>query len=84
METLVYSYRGPLKDLSYSGSAAVVNSEGKLLFYCGEPQKTVYMLSLIHIYGFVVCRTGQAELIDEYLGGFLPYIGKNAPVIVLF
>ena len=45
METLVYSYRGPLKDLSYSGSAAVVNSEGKLLFYCGEPQKTVYMRS---------------------------------------
>ena len=45
METLVYSYRGPLKDLSYSGSAAVVNSEGKLLLYCGEPQKTVYMRS---------------------------------------
>lgn len=33
------SYSWAVKDLSYSGSAAVVNSEGKLLFYCGEPPK---------------------------------------------
>lgn len=45
MEALVYSYRGPLKDLSYSGSAAVVNSEGTLLWYCGDPQRIVYLRS---------------------------------------
>lgn len=45
METLVYSYRGALRDLSYSGSAAVVNSEGALLWYCGDPQKVVYLRS---------------------------------------
>ena len=45
MEILAYSYRGPLKDLSYTGSVAVVNSEGKLLYYAGDPQKVAYLRS---------------------------------------
>ena len=45
MEPLVYSYRGSLRDLTFTGHAAVVNENGELLYFCGDPQKTVYMRS---------------------------------------
>lgn len=45
MEILAYSYRGGYKDLMYTGHAAVVDHEGKLVAYLGDPHKVAFARS---------------------------------------
>jgi hypothetical protein len=45
MDILVKTYRGPLEDLFHTGHIAVVNSAGKLLFCCGDPDRVCYARS---------------------------------------
>ncbi|MBR4880036.1 MAG: asparaginase [Clostridia bacterium] len=45
MEILANSFRGDFKDLIYTGHIAVVDYEGNLLYYCGDPEKVAFARS---------------------------------------
>lgn len=64
-ELLVEVMRGPILESSHSGSIAVVNSSGKLLFYVGDPCCIVCMRSAAKpIQALNVVLTGVAERYD--------------------
>ncbi|MEA4920671.1 MAG: asparaginase [Clostridiaceae bacterium] len=45
MEPMAYSYRGDMRDLIYTGNIAVVDSEGKALYYYGDINKVAFARS---------------------------------------
>ncbi len=62
MDILVKTYRGPLEDLFHTGHIAVVNSAGKLLFCCGDPDRVCYARSSAKpIQALCVLESGAAE-----------------------
>ena len=62
MEVLVNTYRGDLVDLVSTGSIAVVNAEGKLLYYSGDPHSVAYARSSAKLMQAVVpVMTGAVD-----------------------
>lgn len=62
METLVNTYRGELVDLITTGSIAVVDSEGKLLYSAGDPGSISYARSSAKLMQAVVpVASGAAD-----------------------
>ncbi len=62
MEILVKTYRGPLEDLFHTGHIAVVDSQGKLLYSCGDPDRVCYARSSAKpIQALCVLESGAAE-----------------------
>ncbi len=62
MEILVKTYRGPLEDLFHTGHIAVVDSQGKLLYSCGDPARVCYARSSAKpIQALCVLESGAAE-----------------------
>lgn len=62
MEILVKTYRGPLEDLFHTGHIAVVDSQGKLLYSCGDPDRVCYARSSAKpIQALCVLESGAVE-----------------------
>ena len=64
MEVLVNTYRGGLVDLITTGSIAVVDSNGKLLYSAGDPYEVAYARSSAKLMQAVVPVIYGA--VDEY------------------
>lgn len=68
MEILVNTYRGDLVDLVTTGSAVVVNADGKLLYSVGDPEQVAYARSsakLMQAVAPVMCGAVDAYQISE-------------------
>lgn len=62
MEILVRTYRGPLEDMLHTGHIAVVDSTGKLLYSCGDPDRVCYARSSAKpIQALCVLESGAVE-----------------------
>lgn len=62
MDILVKTYRGPLEDMFHTGHIAVVDSAGKLLYSCGDPERVCYARSSAKpIQALCVLESGAVE-----------------------